>query len=272
MKQIATFFLFLASMLAFQSCTNDEMQEETLKTTSVVITTHSSYLTAKNVNDPFLYGNIKDITVTATQITTGYKANTVFTISNNPNDFSTYRIDLVQEGINTFTANATSVTQPVVPGYSSVPRNDSNSKIWNTIDAKVANPPYATYSGFKGETVINHNIPTTLSIDMNTNNGRFIAYFRGSPRPFETTVTPYIDEVPQAEFVITSVNDFYWIWNDSDCVAGKTVRFHCIERNNGGNIKSVVDIPNVTIKSHTTSKFAYDIDETGDTFTSIPRI
>lgn len=271
MKQITTLFLFLACLLVFQSCTNDELQEETPQITSVFITPQSSFLTGKDINDPSLFGNIKNITVTATQITTGYKTNTIFTISNNSNDPSTYRIDQVLEGINTFTANATSVAQPIAPGYSSVPRNASNSAVWNTIDAQVANPPYATYSGFVGETVIDHNIPIRLNIDMNTNNGRFIAYFRGSEQPFETTVTPYIDEIAQAPFIVTSVNDFYWVWNDSDCTAGKKIRFHCVERNNGGNIKSIADIPNVTIKSHTTSKFAYDISESGDTFVNIPR-
>lgn len=270
MKQIATLFLFLTLILAFQSCTNDEIQEETLKTTSVVITTHSSFLTTKNVNDPSIFGNIKDITVTAKQITTGYEATTVFTISNNSNDISSYRIDLVQEGINTFTANATSVTQPIAPGYSSTPRNMVNSGVWNTIKAQVANPPYATYSGFKDETVIDHNTLITLNIAMSTNNGRFIAYFRGSQKTFEVTITPYIDEVAQAPFIVTNVNDFYWIWNDSDCTAGKKVRFQCITRNKGNNVKSIANIPNVTIKSHTTSMFAYDIPESGDTFAAIP--
>ncbi|KFC57617.1 hypothetical protein [Flavobacterium gilvum] len=272
MKQFANIFLFLAIMQLFQFCTNDEFEESsTLKTTSVEITTNSSFLLTKGVNDPLLFGDIKDITVTARQITTGYEANTVFVISNNPDDVSTYRIDLVQEGINTFTANATSVTPPVAPGFSSTPRNTVNSEVWDTIDAQVENPPYATYSGFKDETLIDTDTPIKLNIPMNTNNGRFIAYFRGSAKNFEITITPYIDEVAQAEFVVTNVNDFYWIWNDDDCVAGKNIRFECITRNNGDNIKSTTNIPNVTIKSHTTSKFAYDIPESGDTYTTIPR-
>lgn len=273
MKQITRFFLFLITLLLLHSCSNNDYDVEVpaLKTTSVEITTHKSFLTGKNVNDPSLFGNIKDITVTATQTTTGYKASTLFTISNNANDTSTYTLNNVQEGINTFEASATSVSAPKVPSFSSTSRNTSNPGVWNTINAQTASQPYATYSGSLGTTVIDPDKPIILNIPMNTNNGRFIAYFRGSSKNFQTTVTPYIDEVAQTTFTITNVIDFYWIWNDADCIAGKNVRFQCVTVNRGNNTRSTANIPNVTIKSHTTSQYAYDIPETGDTYSNIPR-
>lgn len=273
MKQITLSFLFLASLLLFQSCTNDEIEteESALKTTSIEITIYNSFLTRKNVNDPSLFGNIKDIMVTATQTATGYRASTLFTISNNTNETSTYTLDNVQEGMNIFTAEATSVTTPKAPDFSSTPRNTVNSAVWNTIDAQVSGQPYATYTGYKDETLIDVNKPTTLNIPMNTNNGRFIAYFRRSTKNFETIITPYINEIAQASFTVNNVNDFYWIWNDSDCVAGKNVRFECVTVNKGDNIRGITQIPNVTIKSHTTSKYAYDIRSNGDAYDAIPR-
>ena len=272
MKQITISFLFLALLLLLQSCSNDDFQESALRKTSVAITTYSSFLTpaaTKNVYDPSIFGNIKDITVTASQTETGYQANSLFTITNNLNDPTTYTLDNVEEGINTFTAVATSVTAPKPPSYSSLSRNASNSAIWNFIDSQVAGSPYAVYNGSVGPTTIDANVPMTLNIPMNTINGQFIAYFRCNIKGASLVmVTPYINEVAQASFSVTNTSDFYWIWNDSDCIAGKTVRFQCNTKDNG-NPSFTVEIPNMTIKSHTTSKYAFDI--LAKSYTSIPR-
>jgi len=271
MKQITRFFLFLTLIALLQSCNNEDMQDEVLNTTSVSITTHNAFLSGKNVNDPSIFGNIRDITVTARHIASGYEANTLFTISNNSNDPTNYVIDNVQVGMNDFTATATTATIAIAPSFSSTPRNNSNSGIWNTISTQVAAPPYATYSGSVSSIAIDHINPITLNIPMNTSNGRFIAYFRGGTKTnFSTTVTPYINEVAQPPITMIYGNDFYLIWNDSDCVEGKTIRFECITTNKGNSTKSTANIPNVTIKSHTTSKYAYDIPETGNTYTAIP--
>jgi hypothetical protein len=273
MKQIRPFFLFLTTLLLLQSCTDEEMQEPALKTTSIQITTYSPSLTGKNVNDPAIFGNIKDITVTATQTASSYKASTLFTISNNTNDSSVYTIDNVLVGINTIEATATSVSAPIAPSFFSIQSTDANSAVWNTIDTHVASPPYATYTGSMGPILIDVDTPTKLMIPMNTNNGRFIAYFRvsTSKNNLKTTVTPYIDNVAQASFNVTNTLDFYWIWNDPDCINGKTIRFSCLTTNNGGQKQELLTTPTITIKSHTTNKNTYDILGNGESYATIPR-
>jgi hypothetical protein len=233
---------------------------------------HDTFLTAntaKNVNDPSIFGDIKDITVTAKQTISGYQSNSLFTITNNANDTHTYSLDSVEEGVNTFTAVATTVTTAIPPTYSSTPKNTVNSKVWSIIDAQVSGKPYAVYNGSVGPTTIDVNVPMTLNIPMNTTNGRFIAYFRSTTTYLPVTVTPYINEVAQLSFIVNGTNDSYWIWNDSNCVNGKTVRFQCLTKL-GTFTLSTANIPNITIKSHTTSKYAFEIPATGNTYTTIP--
>jgi hypothetical protein len=272
MKQISIFFLILIALQLFQSCTNEDLSEQPLPTTAVEISTNSSFLTDKSIKDPAIFGLVKDITVTATQTATGYKATTLFTITNNTNDPSTYKLEKVLTGTNTFVAVTTSPITPKSPSYTSTPRNTTNSKVWATIDAQVAGKPYAIYSGSKGATLINLSPHTILNIPMSTTNGRFIAYFKHNSTSTQSTVivTPYINEVAQASFTVTFANHFYWIWNDSNCIAGKNVRFSCVAKKNQST-KFTAQIPTVTIKSSTTSKYAYEFNYNTDSYRTLPR-
>jgi hypothetical protein len=267
MKKI---LLIIVLLVAIPSCS---IEDETMpQTTSVAISTgeeFNSNTTEKNVQRGTLFAWISEMQIKATH-QSGYVSTTDFTlVANGTSGASTkFTMDNVLTGNNTFTASSkTTVTGTLETAQFTRPSgtttSPTNSTIVGQFNTLKARNPYALYTSTNPvNATIVLGTAQNVVIPMKTDNSRIITMFTTDENSSTNTVTItcYVNGAvfgPSATCNRTKNATFYW--SDKDCLAGKSVVFRIVNKNNYNVTLETYNTPPIVIRASNTLKMLYTV-------------
>ena len=271
-SKMKKFLLIIVLLVTISSCSIEE--ESIPQTTSVSIYAGDEFnntTTGKNVQRGTLFAWISEMQIRATH-QSGYVSTTDFTlVANGTAGASTqFTMDNVHIGNNTFTASSkTNVAEKLESAQFTRPTgtttSPTNSTIVGQFNTLKARNPYAVYTSTNPVNVtIIQGTAQNVVIPMKTDNSRIITMFTTDENSTKNTVTItcYVNGVlfgPTATCNNTKNATFYW--SNQDCLAGKSIFFKIVNKDNNNVILETYNTPPITIRASNTLKMLYTVNK-----------
>lgn len=274
MKNIFKLILTLVLFTTF-SCTSDNEETTGQDKTSLIldISQNTSSKTAKDVKRGNVYAWVKDITLTATSIETGWQATELFRFVDDNSQTGTtagvYRLDDVAIGRNNIKATSTTNTTPEL----TLTAKTGNPKDATTLAIK--KNPYAVYESAVLVEDIQRTPNNVIKVPMNTNNGRIIGTFTVEDNSYLTnnfvikleafkTINGVKTSIGHGE--VTKTQSIQLYWSDDKCVEGNKITYVVSFLSKVNNVVMHTVTEEVGVKASTSYSCTYTIKTPKDIF------
>ena len=273
MKNIFKLILTLVLFTTF-SCTSDNEETGQNKTSLVLdISQNTPSKTAKDIKRGNVYAWVKDITLTATNIETGWQATELFKFVDDNSQTGTtagvYRLNSVAIGRNNIKATSTTNTTPEL----TLTAKTGNPKDATTLAIK--KNPYAVYESAVLVEDIQRTPNNVIKVPMNTNNGRIIGTFTVEDNSYLTnnfvikleafkTINGVKTSIGYGE--VTKTQSIQLYWSDDKCVEGNKITYvvSFLSKVNNAVMHTVTE--EVVVKASTSYSCTYMIKSPKDIF------
>lgn len=254
------------ALLSLVACSTDETQEpgNSIQKTSVLlnVTQESPSTTAKQVKRGTIYAWVNSISLNAKNDATNTNVSELFNLVPNSQTGadSAFSIDNVLVGATTFTATSTTDS---AQKYVLAPTSGTTTSV---LAGLKANNPYVLYTSPEVKQVISGTAANTVTIPMNTKNGRILSVFQLEDNTafrngFKATVTAKADgESITGSAPVQNSGIVYFEWSNSKSIGGAKVIYtiDVTPINNSNNVHNIYTVEQI-IEASTSISCTYII-------------